>query len=336
MKVLVVEDSLVVRTYVRALLDAEPDIDVIETGNGDEALALARSEAPDVILCDLQLPGLHGLDLIRMIMSEKPRPIVVLSAHLQDSDKDMAFEAIEAGAVDVMAKPAGLDEMQQERFQRALLRTVRLMATVPVVSRRRAKLEPVARELPSLSEDIEIIAIGASTGGPPLLQQMFMAWPVSLSVPVLLVQHIVPGFEDNFARWLSGSGHDVRVAEHGEIIAPGRVYVAPGSADLRVEASQTLCLTPHAQTHGKATSVDALFESVALHYGSRAWGVLLTGMGQDGAAGLLQMRERGAFTIVQDSASSVIDGMPAAARRLGAASTVMKPEEICAAIQARF
>lgn len=332
-----IEDSLVVRRYVCTLLAEEPDFEVLEAAEGLSGLELARTARPDVILTDIQLPGLDGIEIIRAVMREQPCPIVVLSGQLHNREKDMAFEAFDAGAVEVMAKPSGSGELQQERFRSQLIRTVRLMAGVPVIKRRAGEQPGVgAPPLSTTPAPVEIVAIGASTGGPPLLQEMLSSFDAPLAVPLVVVQHIVRGFEDNFARWLAQTGHDVRIAAQDERALPGHVYIAPANADLRMDQDGVLLLTAHEHGRMASTSIDVLFDSVAQHYGPRAWGVLLTGMGTDGAVGLLKMKERGGFTVAQDGATCTIDGMPAAARDLGAATVSLTPDEIWTALRAHF
>lgn len=330
MRVLLVEDSRSVRAYVEAILRRHRDIEVLpEVVDGARAVELARTLRPDVILMDLELPVLHGIDAIREIMATSPRPIVVLSAWLDSPGRDRTFEAFDAGAVEVLAKPRGLDAATVETFAERLVSTVRLMASARVVRRlNRRSLTP-----PSLAQDRpDVVVIGCSTGGPPVLDAILKQAPAPFRVPVVVCQHIVPGFEQGLADWLRRTGHDVRVVSaDGETLVPGRVFVARADCDLAFVSTDRL--EPRAPSgSGITPSVDVLFHSAARVFGARALPILLTGMGEDGAAGLEALRRAGARTIAQTAESCVVDGMPGAARARGAVVNDLSPVEIGATL----
>jgi two-component system chemotaxis response regulator CheB len=222
-----------------------------------------------------------------------------------------------------------------KEFRERLLRTVRVMAHARVVGRKRqsprtAAAVPPAAVPPAASGGPEarpcaLVAIGGSTGAPPLVYDLLRALPAPTPFPVVVAQHIVRGFEEGFARWLAGTGQRTEVAGGGEWLTPGVVYVSPADRDLVVSGGR---LRTQPSRSVAVPSVNALFESVADFYGSRAVGLLLTGMGEDGARGLLAMRRAGALTVAQDGASCVVDGMPGTARALGAASQILTPGEM--------
>ncbi len=331
MKLLLVEDSRSVVAFLEQILRREPDIELLPAvSNGRDAVAAVRRWNPNLVLMDLVLPGMDGVAAIAEIMATAPCPIVVLSAQLDTPGRDRTFESLQAGAVDVLAKPMGGGVEGVKEFRERLLRTVRVMAHARVVGRKRPSLrmEAVRPRPPPVATEARpcaLVAIGGSTGAPPLVYELLRALPSPAPFPVVVAQHIVRGFEQGFARWLAGTGQRTEVAEGGEWLTPGVVYVSPADRDLVVSGGR---LRTQPSRGVAVPSVDALFESVADFYGSRAVGLLLTGMGEDGARGLLAMRRTGALTVAQDGASCVVDGMPGTARALGAASQVLTPGEM--------
>jgi two-component system chemotaxis response regulator CheB len=332
LKLLVVEDSRSVVAFLEQLLRRERDIELLPAvSNGRDAVAAVQRWNPSLVLMDLVLPGMDGVDAIAEIMATAPCPIVVLSAQLDTPGRDRTFESLRAGAVDVLAKPMGGSVEGVKEFRERLLRTVRVMAHARVVGRKRqAPITGAPRPVvpPAAVPEARpcaLVAIGGSTGAPPLVYDLLKALPAPAPFPVVVAQHIVQGFEEGFARWLAGTGQRTVVAEGGEWLTPGVVYVSPADRDLVVSGGK---LRTQRARGVSVPSVDALFESVAGFYGARAVGVLLTGMGEDGARGLLEMRRAGALTVAQDGASCVVDGMPGTARALGAASQVLTPAEM--------
>lgn len=337
-KVLVVEDSAVIRELIVHLLESDPALQVIATAtNGEEAVAIAQQQQPDVITMDITMPKMDGFETTRRIMETAPKPIVIVTASWDPKEVATSFRAMEAGAVAVIAKPPGPGHPDHAVLARELVQTVKSMAEVKVVRRwaRRPSAKPPADEPPPLVEakgrnhPIKVVAIGTSTGGPMALQTLLAALPRPLPVPMLVVQHMAVGFIAGFVEWLSQStGHPVHVASDGEFLLAGHVYVAPDGFQMRVKTQGKLELTSDGAEYGICPSVSYLFRSVAQVYGARAVGVLLTGMGRDGAAELKLMRDAGAITFVQDKESSVIHGMPGEAIRLDAATYVLPPEKI--------
>ncbi|MFY0572350.1 chemotaxis protein CheB [Archangium lansingense] len=340
MKLLLVEDSRSVIAFLEQLLRREPDIELLPpVANGRDAVVAVQRWSPQLVLMDLVLPGkMDGVEAITEIMATAPCPIVVLSGQLDTPGRDRTFESLRAGAVDVLAKPTagGLEAVKE--FRERLLRTVRVMAHARVVGRRRMSLR-TPTVLPAVQTPLSVpvaavetkpcslLAIGGSTGAPPLVYELLRALPSPAPFPVVVAQHIVRGFEPGFARWLGGTGHRTMAAQGGEWLEPGAVYVSPADRDLVVRGGR---LQTQPSRGVAVPSVDVLFESVAGFYGAKAVGLLLTGMGEDGARGLLAMRQAGALTVAQDGASCVVDGMPGAARAMGAASQTLTPGEMAA------
>jgi len=336
-RVLVAEDSAVVREYLQYLLDHGAGLQVVGAArDGLEAVEQTRRLKPDVILMDVHMPRLNGYDATRRIMEEVPTPIVMISASFNRDEVGMTFEALKAGALTVLEKPSGPDHPRQVEQARQLVETVRLMAEVKVIRRWPARHAPPAPAPPDQPPNrrIRIIALGASTGGPAVAAGILEKLPRGFGIPLLLVQHIAPGFVAGLAEWLDAQTPlTVKLAEPGELVRPGTVYVAPDHGQMGVSQDERIRLTNgEAAEDGFSPSASYLFRSVAEAYQRSAMGVLLTGMGRDGAAGLLRLREVGGVTVAQDRDSSVIFGMPGEAVRLGAAEYVLSPDEIAVLI----
>jgi len=341
-RVLVVEDSSSVRELLVHILGSDPRIAVIGTAtNGEEAIEAARDIKPDVITMDVQMPRMNGLDATRKIMETCPTPIVIVSGSSARDEVAATFDALEAGALAFVGKPNGLRHPLHGAEARHLLETVKLMSEVRVV-RRWPKRPPSSALVPpklpveetmTASAPIEFVAIGASTGGPVVLRTILSELPRGLPVPMLVVQHIAAGFTEGFAEWLAqASGIAVRVATDGERPVPGNAYVAPDGLHMKIVHGGKIALRRDRPENGHRPSVSVLFRSVAEVAGRRAIGVLLTGMGRDGAEELKLMKDQGAITIAQDRGSSVIHGMPGEAVNLGAATYVLPADRIAAAL----
>lgn len=337
-KVLVVDDSMVVREFMSHILNSDPAIHVVGVAkDGDEALEAVKQKTPDVITMDIRMPGMSGLEATRIIMERQPTPIVIVSGSL-GAEEAASFRAIEAGALAVLSRPAGIGHRDYDATSKQLIQTVKLMSEVKVVRRwPRARQGEAVRPVSSLTETsfkkpstkIKVVAIGASTGGPAVLQQILSGLPKNYPASVLIVQHIAAGFVQGFAEWLGqSSGFPVQLATHGEFLLPGRAYVAPDGFHMGVQADHRIILSNSAPENSLRPSVSALFRSVAQVFGREAVGVLLTGMGRDGADELKLLKEKGALTVAQDEETSVVHGMPGEAIRLGAATHVLPPERI--------
>lgn len=338
-KVLVVEDSPVVREFLVGILNSDPEIEVIGTAaDGEKALEAVRQSKPDIVTMDIHMPKMDGLEATRKIMETIPVPIVIVSGSVDIEEIKTTFRAMEAGAIAAVQRPKGIGHPEHETTVKELVQTVKLMSEVRVVRRwhrprqtvisTAVPFSPVSKEL-RLPKDIRVIAMGASTGGPPVLQTILSGLPKDFPVPVLIVQHIVPGFLRGFVEWLGQStGLPVHEAKQGELLLPGNVYVAPDEVQMGVGTGNRILLSRNETENDLCPSVSYLFRSVQKIFGAQAVGILLTGMGKDGAEELKLMRDSGAVTIVQDEESSVVYGMPGEAVRLGGACHVLKPEQI--------
>ena len=327
LRVLVVEDSPTVRQRLIEAVTADPDLEVIASaGDGKTAIELCQSLRPDVVTLDMILPELNGVAVTEYIMAYCPTPIVIVSASTARGDLLKTYDALAAGAVEVFDKPSGLEP--DDRWDKELTTLLKLVARIKVIRHPRARLAGYGRpvEPGPKTTGYRLAAIGASTGGPGAVVAILQGLPASFPLPILLVIHIAESFGTYFAEWLnSQTAMPVAFAKDGEPLPPlgcGQVLLAPPGRHLVVRSGR-LWLSPEAERNSCRPSVDTLFESVAHEHGSRALGCLLTGMGKDGAAGLLAIRQAGGQTVAQDEATSVIFGMPREAIRLGAATHVL-------------
>jgi two-component system chemotaxis response regulator CheB len=335
-RAVVAEDSGVTREYLVALLTEDPELSVVGTAqDGVEAVEQVERLRPDVVLMDIHMPRLDGLEATRRIMEEAPTPIVLVSASLRPDESTLSFEALKAGALTQLDKPPAPGDPGQPAAARELVRTVKLMAGVKVVRRsaRRARQAPDLTPRRQAARRVAVIAIGASTGGPAAIAEVLEGMGDGPTPPVLVVQHMTPGFTRGFVEWL---GHQtrlrVKLAEAGELACPGTVYVAPDSCEMGIGSDARLRLQD-APGGGAQPTVAHLFDSIAESFGSNALAILLTGMGRDGATELGRLRRLGAETVAQDQASSVVFGMPGEAARIGAAAHSLAPSEIALLIR---
>ncbi|MGE0453559.1 MAG: chemotaxis-specific protein-glutamate methyltransferase CheB [Vicinamibacteria bacterium] len=344
-RVLVVEDSLTVRGRLCEVLRADPGIEVAgEAEDGKRGIELCRALRPDVVTLDMMMPLMSGLAATEYIMAHCPTPILIVSSSTNRGELFKTYEALAAGALDVLEKPRGDED--DGAWERKLVAAVKLASRIKVITHPRARLGGLGRSTrtpPPLAPagatgpERRIVAFGASTGGPAAIVQILRALPAPFPLPVLVVVHIGEAFAPAFAEWLDGqTDHRVAYARDGERVGgEARVVLAPAERHLVVRG-ETLLLTADPPRHSCRPSVDVLFESVARRYGASSVAVLLTGMGHDGAAGLLEVRRAGGMTIAQDEASSVVYGMPREAAMLGAAERVLSLGEIGPAVAAEI
>ena len=339
-RVLVVEDSLTVRKRLCEVLACEPDIEVVgEAHDGKRAIELCLALRPNVVTLDMMLPVMSGLAATEYIMAHCPTPILVVSASMNRGEVFKTYEALAAGAVDVLEKPHG-DEGDGD-WERRFVSTVKLVSRIAVITHLRGRLSAPPHwesQAPSSTArpggQVRLVAIGASTGGPGAIVELLRGLRPDFSLPLVFVLHISSVFSSGFADWLDGqTGWRVAHPRDGEpyASAAGRVVMAPPDVHLVVRGGR-FRLTRDPERHSCRPSIDVLFESIAAELGGAAAGCLLTGMGRDGAAGLLALRRAGALTIAQDEASSVVYGMPREAALLGAAERVLPLGQIARAL----
>ena len=346
LRVLVTEDSVVARALLVSIINRDPGLEVVgEARDGEQAVKLVAELEPDVITMDVHMPKVDGLEATRRIMAETPTPIVVISA-IDPKDVKMSFEAMGSGALAVLAKPSGPTASDFNERASEIVSTVKNMAEVRVVKRRprlaapqsaiRNPQSPPAPEStapPVGRRRVDLVAIGSSTGGPDALGKIICALPANAPVPILIVQHITVGFHQGLVDWLNNvTPLSVKLGEEGHRPVAGEVILAPGEHHMSVDGAKRIKLTAESPIRGHRPSATHLFRSVAQVYAANALGVILTGMGDDGADGLVELRRAGSWVIGQDEATCVVYGMPREAAARGAVSEVLPLPEIAGAI----
>ena len=336
-KVLVVEDSPVDQELLVHILRSDPEIEVVGVANnGEKAFLAAELLKPDLITMDICMPGRDGYETTRRIMENQPVPIIIVSGNVSPSDTDQTFKAMEAGALAALKKPHGPGHSNYSADCKDLIRLVKTMSEVKVVRRWPKKvatvspgMTPHASAKKDLPEEIKLIAIGASTGGPAVYREILSALPKQFNTPIVAVQHMSKGFMCGFVEWLTQTtGIPVHLATDGGTIQPGQVYFAPDDKHLLIGRGNRIQLCGTALENGLRPAVAALFRSVADNYAPHAAAVLLTGMGKDGAAELKILKQKGVVTLIQDRETSVVFGMPGEASALGAADYILSPRQI--------
>ncbi len=358
-RLLIVDDSVTYQRLLAKALEGESDFEIVgSAATGVEAVRMAEALRPTLITMDIQMPDMDGLAATEQIMTQCPTRIVIVSSEVGSPDQKVTFDALQAGALEVLPKPKVTDAAGFARYRSELVSTLRAMASVQVLRRRRGgsgiylrpspppdlpPVETLPRHSPTslvpgvgtgvnvvqLGRRYRFVAIGASTGGPQVIAQLLAGLPADLAFPLALVQHMSPGFTVGFTRWLQGETKlKVKLAEEGESPAPGTVYVGPDRQHLRLGRDWKLHLSTDHEGYPFHPSVDVLFQSVAVAAGRGGIGLLLTGMGTDGAKGLAEMHRAGAWTLAQDGDSCVVNGMPSAAAKLGAVTDFVSPSMI--------
>ncbi|MFO8041303.1 MAG: chemotaxis-specific protein-glutamate methyltransferase CheB [Sodalinema sp.] len=354
-RVLIAEDSPVVQVILRRMLATYPDIELVGMARtGKEALTMMARARPDVVCTDFHMPEMNGLELTQEIMATMPRPILVLSASVQAEDTQNVFRVLNAGAVDVLPKPIDGGANNWNDLQQELITKIRVLSGVAVFTHRRQLMgqsrrpreigtaESVVRPVSSIAPEVrqrtyELVAIGASTGGPQALQGILRQIPRNFPVPVVCVQHISRGFLTGLVNWLDAEcAVSVRIAQVGMRAEAGVVYFPPENQHLTFSRRGVFASAPLPPFSGHRPSVTVMFESVAAVYGRHCVGILLTGMGKDGAVGMQSIAQVGGVTIAQDEATSVVFGMPKEAIALGAAQYILPLGEIAPVLLKRL
>jgi len=326
-KVLIVDDSIVMRNIIRDILSKDDGIEVVATArNGADAIEMVRQFNPDVVTMDIEMPIMDGLTALQHIMAEFPRPVVMLSS-MDKRQADITLKSLEVGAVDFISKTSGSLSLDLERNSEQIIDKVKMAAKANIDRFRPAVRSIQPAPITPMNGDW-IVLIGSSTGGPKALPEVLSRLPANLPAPVLVVQHMPEGFTRSFAERLNWiSALEVKEAEDGEEIAKGKVYIAPGNKHLVLRGTKV-----HLDDGGKVNyvrpSVDVLMKSASPEYGPRTIGVILTGMGSDGAEGMRSIKENGGKTLVQNEETSVVYGMPKAVVDLRMADRIVPLEDI--------
>lgn len=341
-KVLVVDDSAVARDLLAYIIQSDPQLEVIGFANdGEQALEFLKHHQPDIITMDVMMPKMDGFETTRKIIQHYPIPIVIVTNSYKKNDTKKMFTAIDAGALAILEKPKGPQDSNFSQMAQEIVGCLKLMSEIKVITRKpyfqtvRHPAQPKAqakrieeKALEALCH-IELIVIGTSLGGPQALESILSQLPRNFPIPIFIVQHIASGFVQGLVEWLSGiTPLKVRLARHDDKGEPGTVLVAPDKFHMEIEKNLTVKLVAGPPETGLIPSVARLFRSTAANYGNKAAGIILTGMGKDGAEDLLKMKLAGAVTVAQNEESCVIFGMPGEAIRLGAAHHILHIDEI--------
>lgn len=334
-RVLLADDSLLTLSILKDLIAQDPKIEVVgEAYDGRQAVEKTAQLRPDLLIMDVMMPVMDGLAAVQEIMSNCALPILILSADSTAGDQSNAFNAIRLGALDVMRKPEGLSGSAWESFASGLLERIHTLSRVRVIHHFRSprKRAVAATERPDVTTCRSIVAIGASTGGPKVVMKILKELPADRDASVVIVQHIANGFAAGFADWINAeSAYQVRLAKDGDRLEHGVALVAPSDRHMEIRNGRVL-LTDTPQVNGCRPAIDNLFFSLAKENAASVVAVLLTGMGKDGAEGLLALKEGGAYTIAQDEATCAVYGMPKVAVELGGVREVQPALKIAAAI----
>lgn len=332
-KVLLIDDSPVALNILGRILSSAPDIKVVGTANdGRKGLDLIPLIKPDVVSVDLHMPHMDGLEFVKECMARHPKPILVISVSVQEGSQNI-FKLLEAGAIDVFAKPRSGIESEYDKRALELISKIRILSGVRPIRRtssaKSGKPEMQGTSLHMPQSGFDIVAIGASTGGPQTLEEILTHLPANFPLPVVCVQHIGDEFLEGFIEWMASLCRvKVKIARSGESPEAGTVYFPDKGAHLKMGTDGRFSHSPEPPCDGHRPSVTVMMKSLAGYYGNRMIGILLTGMGRDGAEGMKEISKAGGMTIAQSEATSIVFGMPKAAIELKAAKYVLAPEEI--------
>jgi len=336
-RVLVVDDSAFMRKILSDILEADKDIEVIGTArNGSEALEKIKICSPDVITMDIEMPIMDGIQCLEKVMELYKISVIMLSS-LTIEGAESTFKALDLGAVDFITKPTSIFNMENQSLKRELIEKVKTASTITIgsnESHRDQKIKPVFfRKTEKIEGKISnIIAIGTSTGGPRALQSIIPSLPENINAPILVVQHMPPGFTKSLANRLNSISHiNVKEAEDGEIIKNGTCYIAPGDFHMILKQSKSNLIISLNKEHaisGHRPSVDVMMDSVSFLRDIMKIGVILTGMGSDGANGIGNIKKAGGYTIAQDESTSVVYGMPKVAVNKGVIDKILPLEKL--------
>jgi len=336
-RVLVVDDSSFMRTSLTHILKLDKSVDIVGTAaDGEDAIRQVKQLSPDVVLLDIEMPGMDGLAALAHIMAECPTPVLMLSG-LSKRDAAIAIKSLDHGAVDFISKPSGVISFDIDKLSSELITKVKTAASARLHKiDLRLPDESYQRGRPKLETRKSIVIIGASTGGPAAVAEVLSALPRDISTAIIVIQHMGPQFVPSFVQRLQwGCSLNISIARKGQTISPGRALIAPGAYHTSIVQNghtKKIRLSGQASPNRVCPSIDYAMESVATAYGEGALGVLLTGVGTDGARGMKAIKDAGGSTIAQDESSCVVFGMPKAAIEIGGVDEVVPLSRIAQTI----
>ena len=336
LRVVIAEDSIFTQKLLVKILESDPDIEVVGIAkNGAEAVDLVRKVRPDIVTMDIRMPVMNGFQATERIMSETPTPILVISSSVSGDDLKISFNAIQAGALEIMEKPQGSLQSDYQQIGSEIIRRVKMISEIKVFRHISPKLRSEVGLPGSAGGDAEegwVVALGASTGGPSALHQIFRDVKEDFPAVVFVTQHISEGFGEGCVEWLDrSSALEMKVARNQEVVQKGTVYFAPDRGVMEAVGKRRVGVRD-AKYKEERLNIDCMMKSVAAAYGDRVVGVLLTGMGNDGVEGLRSIKKMGGRTIVQNEETSIVFGMPRAAIEAGVADEVLPLDEIIPAV----
>ena len=328
MKVLIVDDSAVIRSILKHIFKTQENNSITIVGNGktgQDAITLNRELKPDIIIMDVNMPIMDGLEATRIIMKESPVPILIFSSSI---DKEISFNALKYGALDVMHKPE-MSEINDPIFYKNFIDKLFKLSKVKLTQPSKESYDNLQKEVGVKETQYKVVVMGASTGGPNAVSEILKRLPQNFPLGIILVQHLQEGFDENYANWLnSETNFKVKLAHNKNRVIAGEVLIAPVEKHLVFSDENHVCFDNSPRVLNQKPSVDVLFKSAANLFRKNVIGILLTGMGADGAQGCLEIKQNGGITLVQDQKSSIIFGMPKAAIQKGGASQVLSLKNI--------
>ncbi len=336
-KVLLIEDSPLILKILRRILDASNEVVVVGTArNGKEGLHLVQDLNPDVICTDFIMPVMDGLEFTKELMSTNPKPILVISSAFEGSNDSNVFNLLKAGALEIFPKPTGIQDSDYDMIREKLVSRIKIVKSIPVYKKNRqaeikhpSETETSIKSISHQQNKFSYIVIGASTGGPNAIQKILFDLPRDISVPIICVQHISDGYIESFTSWLSTNCKlKVKIFSDGEKPQPGYVYFPQNMKHLIIKDDGKLYLSNEAAYNGHCPSINVAFESFAKHFASKTLGIILTGMGDDGAKGILSIKTNGGMTIGEDETTCTVYGMPRVAKELGALNNILPLNKI--------
>lgn len=332
-KVLIVDDSPTIRKNLEFILSSDKEIEIIGTAeNGKKALEFVENNRPDIITMDIEMPEMDGFEATKRIMQKDPIPIIIVTASTNLEWVRKSFLAIEIGALTILPKPVAMGSKDFLERSNELLHCVKIFATEGIDKQHKMKTTQAKKNIIKdlkQQEQIDIIVIAASSGGPAVLEQIIPNIPQDFKTPILIVQHIAHGFIEGMVDWLDKmSNINIQLARDKATIMPRTCYFAPDNKHMILNKNKKIALIDGEPVDFACPSATMLFSSAAEHFGKRSIGILLTGMGKDGAQGLKAMRDSGALTMAQSQETSLVFGMPETAIKLGAVSKEMSPGDI--------